>query len=75
MEKKCAICNKGPLKGKLVVRKGLIKKKGGTGSKIVRTSKRKFLPNLQKMRILANGHPQRVYVCTKCMKKGRLQRA
>lgn len=66
----CAICHKKPLTGKKVVRKGSPKSKGGTGSKIVRSSKRKFLPNLQKMRILLNNKPQRVYLCTKCIKKG-----
>lgn len=71
----CAICGKKPLTGKSVVRKGLAKKKGGTGSKIVRSTKREFLPNLQKMRILIDNHPQRVYVCSKCIKKGKIQKA
>ena len=75
MLKICAICKKGPLVGRNVVRKGLAKKKGGTGKKIVRTSKRKFMPNLQKMRILIDNKPKRVYVCTKCLKKGRILRA
>jgi large subunit ribosomal protein L28 len=75
MLKKCAICGKGFLTGKVVTRKGLAKSKGGTGSKISRWSKRKFLPNLQKMRILVNSHPRRVYLCCKCIKKGSFQRA
>ena len=75
MLKICAICRKGSVSGRNIVRKGLAKKKGGTGKKIVRTSKRKFLPNLQKMRILINNHPQRVYVCTRCIKKGRFKKA
>jgi len=75
MLKICAICGKGPLAGRNIVRKGLAKKKGGTGKKVVRTTKREFLPNLQKMRILINNHPQRVYLCTKCIKKGSFQKA
>ena len=75
MLKKCALCGKGPQTGKNVVRKGLLKKKGGTGSKIVRSNKRKFLPNLQKMRILINGHPHPAYICTKCIKKGAFKKA
>ncbi|MCX7926817.1 MAG: 50S ribosomal protein L28 [Candidatus Omnitrophica bacterium] len=71
----CAICGKGPLPGKKVVRKGLLKKKGGTGSKIVRSTKRKFLPNLQKLRIILNGKTTKAYVCTKCLKKGLVQKA
>jgi large subunit ribosomal protein L28 len=75
MLKICAICGKGPQTGKSVVRKGLAKSKGGTGSKIVRSSKRKFLPNLQKTRILLNGKAQRVFICTKCIKKGNIVKA
>lgn len=75
MLKICALCQKDPLAGKLVVRKGLAKKKGGTGSKIARATLRRFLPNLQKIRIIKDGHPCRVYVCTKCIKKGDLQKA
>lgn len=75
MLKKCALCQKGGLSGKLVTRKGQYKSKGGTGSKISRWTMRKFLPNLQKMRILINGRPKRAYVCSKCIKKGRLQKA
>jgi large subunit ribosomal protein L28 len=72
MLKICALCKKGPQTGKSVVRKGLLKKKGGTGSKISDWTKRSFFPNLQRLRILVNGHPQRAYVCTKCIKKGRV---
>lgn len=75
MRKQCALCGKGQLTGKVLVRKGLAKKKGGTGSKVSRATKRKFLPNLQKMRILLNNRPQKVYVCTQCIKKGDLVRA
>lgn len=71
----CAICGKGPQTGKNVVRKGMLKKKGGTGSKIVRSNKRQFLPNLQKMRILVKNSPERVYLCTKCIKKGDFKKA
>lgn len=74
MFKKCAICGKTAVIGKKVVRKGLAKKKGGTGKKIVRWSKRNFNANLQKMRILINGKAQRAYVCTKCIKKGGIKK-
>jgi large subunit ribosomal protein L28 len=74
MLKKCAICGKGALKGKTVTRKGQYKAKGGTGSKISRWTMRKFLPNLQKMRILIDGRAKRVYVCAKCIKKGELKK-
>jgi len=72
MYKVCAICGKGQVAGRVVVHKGLAKSKGGTGKKVSRTTKRVFKPNLQKIRILLNGRPQRVFVCTKCLKKGNL---
>ncbi|MBM3255704.1 MAG: 50S ribosomal protein L28 [Candidatus Omnitrophica bacterium] len=75
MLKLCAICGKGSQTGKKVTRKGQLKSKGGTGSKIARSCKRKFLANLQKMRILVNNHPKQVYVCTRCIKKGNIKRA
>ena len=74
MLKICAICGKGPQSGRKVVRKGMLKKKGGTGSKIVRSSLRKFLPNLQKLRIKVGGHVKQAYVCAKCIKKGAIVR-
>lgn len=75
MLKICAICGKGAQTGKSVVRKGLAKKKGGTGKKTVRSTKRKFFPNLQKMRILVKGHPRRAYICSRCIKRGNIVRA
>jgi len=75
MFKKCFTCGKGELTGKAITRKGQYKAKGGTGSKIARWTKRKFRPNLQKMRILVKGHPRKVYICTRCQKKGNIVRA
>ncbi len=75
MFKTCVICGKGPLNGRSVVRKGLVKSKGGTGSKIVRSAKRLFLPNLQKIRIMIKGKATTSFVCTKCIKKGEIRKA
>ena len=38
-------------------------------------TKRRFDPNLQKVRILVNGAPKRVYVCTRCLKAGKVTKA
>jgi large subunit ribosomal protein L28 len=39
-------------------------------------TKRRFEPNLQKVRIRdANGAPRRVYVCTRCLKAGKITKA
>jgi large subunit ribosomal protein L28 len=41
----------------------------------MRATKRRFDPNLQKVRLLINGSPQRQYVCTRCLKAGKVQKA
>jgi large subunit ribosomal protein L28 len=38
-------------------------------------TKRRFNPNLQKVRILHKGAPTRVYVCTRCLKAGKVTKA
>jgi large subunit ribosomal protein L28 len=38
-------------------------------------SKRRFEPNLQKVRILDGAAPRRVYVCTRCLKAGKVTKA
>ncbi len=38
-------------------------------------TKRRWLPNLQKITIIEGGEKKRVYVCTKCLKSGRVVKA
>ena len=38
-------------------------------------TKRRFNPNLQKIRVLVNGTAKRAYVCTRCLKAGKIQKA
>jgi len=38
-------------------------------------TKRRFNPNLQKVRINVGGAPQRAYVCTRCLKAGKVTKA
>ena len=53
----------------------MIKRKGGAGSKIVGKTLRRFLPNLQKIRIRLNGAVKRAHVCTSCIQAGKIQKA
>ena len=55
MAKVCVICQKGPIPGVKYKRRGQIKRTGGAGSKIVGKTLRRFLPNLQKIKIKING--------------------
>ena len=38
-------------------------------------TRRRFEPNLQRVRILLNGVAKRAYVCTRCLKAGKVQKA
>ncbi|HEY8436880.1 MAG TPA: 50S ribosomal protein L28 [Haloplasmataceae bacterium] len=40
-----------------------------------RATKRTWKPNLQKVRILVDGKPKRVYVSARALKSGKVQRA
>ena len=57
------------------MRRGLAKKKGGVGQRITGISKRRFLPNLKTVRAVINGKTERVKVCTKCLKAGKVRKA
>jgi large subunit ribosomal protein L28 len=36
---------------------------------------RRFDPNLQRVRAYVDGVPKRTYVCTRCLKSGRVRKA
>ena len=38
-------------------------------------TKRRFNPNLQRVRILVNGVARRTYVCARCLKAGKVEKA
>ena len=60
--KVCYSCKKGPAFGH-------------SRSHSMVASKRRFDPNLQKIRIDVNGAPRREYVCTRCIKAGKVTKA
>ncbi|OQA90117.1 MAG: 50S ribosomal protein L28 [Elusimicrobia bacterium ADurb.Bin231] len=62
MAYKCTICNKKS-------------KSGNAVSHSHKSSKRKFKPNLQKINIMLDGKKIHTYVCTKCIKSGRIVKA
>jgi len=39
-----------------------------------RRTKRRWSPNIQRVRALVNGTPRRVHVCTSCIKAGKIQK-
>lgn len=72
MRKICYYCGKGAVAGRVMSRKGQYKAKGGTGSKISRKTKRMILPNLQRLRAKVGGLTKSIFVCTKCLKSGKV---
>jgi large subunit ribosomal protein L28 len=38
-------------------------------------TKRRFDPNLQRVRVLLDGKAQRAYVCARCLKAGKVKKA
>lgn len=68
MGRTCDICGKGTSVGMNVPRKGLLKKKGGTGSKVGVRTKRKFKANLHSKSIMMNGVKKKIRLCTRCLK-------
>ena len=65
--------------GRQCTYRGKAKYLGGVGIKITGRSARKFKPNLQKVRVLIDGKPQRVWASAKAIRSGvvvkRLRRA
>ncbi|MFQ5751392.1 MAG: 50S ribosomal protein L28 [bacterium] len=59
MAKRCEICGKGPMVGNHV-------------SHAHNLTKRRWLPNLKKIRVKVNGQVKRIKVCTNCIKSGRV---
>jgi large subunit ribosomal protein L28 len=48
---------------------------GNNRSHSMRATPRRFNPNIQKVRILRGVTPVSVYVCTRCLKAGKVQKA
>jgi large subunit ribosomal protein L28 len=62
MAKVCHVCRKGP-------------SFGNSRSHSMVATKRRFNPNLQKVRIVDAGAQKRAYVCTRCLKAGKVTKA
>jgi large subunit ribosomal protein L28 len=76
MARICAITGKRPVKGSSIHRKGQSKKSGGIGTHVTSITKRKFRPNLQRIRVkLPGGGTKRMLVSVKAIKGGMVQKA
>jgi large subunit ribosomal protein L28 len=72
----CFACGKKPFKGNSISRRGLPKKQGGVGLKITGIERRRFLPNLQRVKaVIGNGTVKRIWVCAACIQAGNVRKA
>ncbi|MFC2336657.1 MAG: 50S ribosomal protein L28 [Negativicutes bacterium] len=58
----CEVCNKSMMSGMNVSHSHL-------------KTKRRWKPNIQRVRALVNGEVKRINVCTRCLRSGKVQRA
>lgn len=71
MSRVCEITGRRTRVGHAVQRRGLAKKQGGVGRRVTGRSKRKFKPNIQKVRILTpEGAVVTMKLSTKAIKRG-----
>jgi large subunit ribosomal protein L28 len=65
----------GTRKGSHIWRSGKAKKKGGIGTHITAITKRRFLPNLQRVKALVDGEVRYMRVTAKAIKRGLVTKA
>jgi large subunit ribosomal protein L28 len=76
MARICELTGKRPMKGSIIWRSGKAKKSGGIGTHITAITKRKFMPNLQRVKaLLPNGEVRHISVSASALKKGLVVKA
>ena len=78
MGKFCEVCAKGRMSGHNVShseRKSNRTWAPNVVSHSERKSNRTWAPNVQKVRVVVDGRPMRLNVCTRCLRSGYVQRA
>jgi large subunit ribosomal protein L28 len=70
MSRVCYFTGKRTVAGRSISRRGKAKYLGGVGRKVTGTCKRKFKPNIQKVRAVIDGKVCRIRVSAKAIKMG-----
>lgn len=70
MARICELTGKGPVKGNIIWRSGKAKKQGGIGTHVTAITKRRFFPNLQRVKAVVDGEVRYIRVTAKALKKG-----
>jgi len=74
MSRVCYFLGKKTVSGNSIARRGKAKYLGGVGLKTTGISKRKFKPNIQKVRAIIDGKVCRIRVSAKAIKMGLVQK-
>lgn len=76
MARICPLTGKRPGKGSRIWRSGKAKKLGGIGTHITAITKRRFMPNLQRVKVrLPSGEVRHMRVAASAIKKGLITKA
>jgi large subunit ribosomal protein L28 len=75
MARICELTGKGPIKGSIIWRSGKAKKSGGIGTHVTAITKRRFFPNLQRVKAVVDGEVRYIRVSTSAIKKGLVTKA
>ena len=75
MSRICELTGKRPMKGSIIWRSGKPKREGGIGTHVTGITKRRFLPNLQRVKAVINGEVRYIRVSTRALKKGLVVKA
>jgi large subunit ribosomal protein L28 len=76
MARICKVTGKRPMKGSIIWRSGKAKKLGGIGTHVTAITKRKFYPNLQRVKaLLPSGEVRYIRVTASALKKGLVVKA
>jgi large subunit ribosomal protein L28 len=74
MSRECYFTGKRTIFGNSITRRGKAKRLGGVGKKVTGVTRRKFKPNIQKVRAVVNGKVRRVRVSAKAIRMGLIQK-
>ena len=75
MARICELTGKGSIKGRHIWRSGKAKKQGGIGTHVTAITKRRFFPNLQRVKAVVNGEVRYIRVTASAIKKGLVVKA
>ncbi len=75
MARICELTGKAPIKGSIIWRSGKSKKSGGIGTHVTAITKRRFIPNLQRVKAIINGEVRYIRVTAKALKQGLVVKA